>query len=105
MDILCTDQPKFPNWESRLFRAELFADVLDGLTHGAGRKIRTAIDVAGGEGASQRHEPGRRVSDLTEKLGKDVSKLQQARVAFLASLCPDLVVINEDDHYHHAVGI
>ncbi|HEX8227584.1 MAG TPA: sigma factor-like helix-turn-helix DNA-binding protein [Candidatus Saccharimonadales bacterium] len=46
-----------------------------------------------------------RVSTLTEKVGSDVSKLQQARVAFLAQLCPDLIVINEDDHYHHAVGI
>ena len=53
------------------------------------------------------HELGEvaRVSQLTEKVGSDVSKLQQARVAFLASLGPDLVVINEDDHYHHAVGI
>ncbi|HEX8182091.1 MAG TPA: sigma factor-like helix-turn-helix DNA-binding protein [Candidatus Saccharimonadales bacterium] len=46
-----------------------------------------------------------RVSTLTEKVGSDVSKLQQARVAFLAQLCPELVVINEDDNYHHAVGI
>lgn len=46
-----------------------------------------------------------RVSQLTEKLGDDTSKLQQARVAFLANLCPELVVINEDDNYHHAVGI
>jgi hypothetical protein len=46
-----------------------------------------------------------RVSTLTEKVGSDVSKLQQARIAFLAQLCPELVVINEDDHYHHAVGI
>ncbi len=46
-----------------------------------------------------------RVSTLTEKIGSDVSKLQQARIAFLAQLCPELVVINEDDHYHHAVGI
>lgn len=46
-----------------------------------------------------------RVSSLTEKIGTDVSKLQQARVAFLAGLCPKLVVVNEDDHYHHAIGI
>src|SRR5690349_16550434 len=53
------------------------------------------------------HELGEvaRVSLLTEKVGTDTSKLQQARVAFLASLCPELVVINEDDHYHHAVGV
>lgn len=46
-----------------------------------------------------------RVSKLTEKVSKDHTKLEQARIAFLASLCPKLVVINEDDHYYHAVGI
>jgi hypothetical protein len=46
-----------------------------------------------------------RVSVLTEKVGSDISKLQQARIAFLASLSPELVVISEDDNYHHAVGI
>jgi len=46
-----------------------------------------------------------RVSRLTEEVSSDSSKLEQARVAFLASLCPDLVVINEDDHFYHAVGI
>ncbi len=53
------------------------------------------------------HELGEiaRVSTLTEKVGTDVTKLQQARIAFLAQLCPELVVINEDDHYFLAVGI
>jgi Sigma-70, region 4 len=46
-----------------------------------------------------------RVSKLTEQVGTDTSKLEQARVAFLAQLCPELVVINEDDHFYHAVGI
>lgn len=46
-----------------------------------------------------------RVSKLTEQVSSDHSKLEQARIAFLASLCPQLVVINEDDHYYHAVGI
>lgn len=46
-----------------------------------------------------------RVSKLTEEVSDDHSKLEQARIAFLASLCPQLVVINEDDHYYHAVGI
>ena len=46
-----------------------------------------------------------RVSRLTEEVSSDTSKLEQARVAFLASLCPELVVINEDDHFFHAVGI
>jgi hypothetical protein len=46
-----------------------------------------------------------RVTELTDKLGSDKTKLQQARVAFLAQLCPELVVISEDDNFHHAVGI
>jgi hypothetical protein len=56
---------------------------------------------------SQLHELGEiaRVSTLTAHVGTDTTKLQQARVAFLAQLCPELTVINEDDHYHHAVGI
>jgi DNA-binding phage protein len=46
-----------------------------------------------------------RVSKLTEQVSKTNTKLEQARVAFLAQLCPELVVINEDDHFYHAVGI
>lgn len=46
-----------------------------------------------------------RVSKLTEEVNNDSSKLEQARIAFLASLCPKLVVLGEDDHYYHAVGI
>lgn len=46
-----------------------------------------------------------RVSKLTEQVSSESSKLEQARIAFLGSLCPKLVVINEDDHFYHAVGI
>jgi hypothetical protein len=46
-----------------------------------------------------------RVSKLTEQVSSDSSKLEQARIAFLAQLCPDLVVINEDDHFYLAVGV
>lgn len=46
-----------------------------------------------------------RISDLTAKLVSDPSRLEQARVAFMAQLCPQLVVINEDDNFHHSVGI
>lgn len=46
-----------------------------------------------------------RVSKLTEQVSSESSKLEQARIAFLASLCPKLVVVNEDDHFYHAVGI
>lgn len=46
-----------------------------------------------------------RISDLSAKLSKDNNKLDQARVSFLCMLCPELAVIDENDHYFHAVGI
>jgi hypothetical protein len=46
-----------------------------------------------------------RVSKLTEQVSSNNSKLEQARVAFLASLAPKLTVVNEDDHFYLAVGI
>jgi hypothetical protein len=46
-----------------------------------------------------------RVSTLTAKISEDANREEQARVAFLSQLCPNLVVINEDDNYYHSVGI
>jgi hypothetical protein len=46
-----------------------------------------------------------RVADLTARLTKDNTRIDQARVSFLAELCPDLAVIEDNDHFHHAVGI
>jgi len=46
-----------------------------------------------------------RVSVLTASLVEDANKVEQARTAFLAGLCPDLIVINEDDHFFNSVGI
>lgn len=46
-----------------------------------------------------------RVSDLTAKLTDDASRVEQARVAFLSQLCPDLVVISEDDNFYQSVGV
>ena len=46
-----------------------------------------------------------RVSELTKRLSNSDNKQEQARVAFLAQLCPELVVIDEDDNYFHAVGV
>jgi hypothetical protein len=47
-----------------------------------------------------------RVSELSAALNNnsDNNRLEQARVAFLARLCPELIVI-DDDNYHHSVGI
>lgn len=53
-------------------------------------------------------ETGRvgRVQDVTERLiGGSHDARHRAHVAFIAELSPNLVVINENDHYHHAVGI
>lgn len=46
-----------------------------------------------------------RISDLSTKLTKENSKIDQAQVSFLAMLCPKLVVLDENDFYFHAVAI
>jgi hypothetical protein len=46
-----------------------------------------------------------RVSDLTAKLTENASREEQARVAFLSQLSPDLTVIQEDDHFYLSVGL
>lgn len=45
-----------------------------------------------------------RVSDLASAFGEG-TKLEQARVAFLARLCPKLTVVDEDDNFYQAVAI
>jgi hypothetical protein len=45
-----------------------------------------------------------RVSDLATALSEG-NKLEQARVAFLARLCPQLDVVDEDDHFYQSVSI
>ena len=66
--------------------------------------------VRDAERAMIRHlsENGRvaRVHDLTETIiDGDVTPRHRAHVGFLAELSPSLSVVNENDHYHHAVGI
>ena len=46
-----------------------------------------------------------RVSTLTASLVSDANKVEQARTAFLASLCPELIVMSEDDHFFNSIGI
>jgi len=46
-----------------------------------------------------------RISDLTAKLVDEATKLDQARVSFLAQLVPSLAFVDESDHYHMAAGI
>ncbi len=56
---------------------------------------------------SQLHLTGEaaRVHDLSAGITAENSRTDQSRVAFLAELCPSLVVIEENDHFHHAVGV
>jgi predicted Zn-ribbon and HTH transcriptional regulator/DNA-binding phage protein len=46
-----------------------------------------------------------RVSDITARVTDKNSKLDQARVAFLAQLSPSVAVIDDNDHFYHAVGL
>lgn len=46
-----------------------------------------------------------RISDLSAKLTKDNSRIDQARVSFLAQLSPKLAVVEDNDHFHHSVGV
>ena len=53
------------------------------------------------------HELGRvaKVSDLADRVCEDGDDCDRAHVSFLASLSPNLAVVEENDHFHHAVGI
>lgn len=46
-----------------------------------------------------------RVSDISARLSKSNSKADQARVAFLANLSPNIAVIEDNDHFFHAIGM
>ncbi len=46
-----------------------------------------------------------RVSTLTASMVEDANKIEQARTAFIAGLCPELIVINEDDHFYNSIAV
>jgi DNA-directed RNA polymerase subunit H (RpoH/RPB5) len=46
-----------------------------------------------------------KVSDISDRLSKHNDKTAQARVAFLANLSPNIAVIDDNDHFFHAVGL
>lgn len=56
---------------------------------------------------NQLHQMGEaaRISDLGNHVTAENSRTDQSRIAFLAELCPSLVVIEDNDHYYHAVGV
>jgi predicted Zn-ribbon and HTH transcriptional regulator len=53
------------------------------------------------------HEAGEaaRVSAVTAKLSDSPDREEQARVAFLSQLCPELAVVTEDDNFYLSVGV
>jgi hypothetical protein len=53
------------------------------------------------------HDSGEaaRVSALTAKLAGNQDREEQARVAFLSQLCPELAVVPEDDNFYYSVGV
>jgi len=46
-----------------------------------------------------------RVSDISAKLTEENSRIDQARVSFLAQLSPKIAVIEDNDFFHHAAGL
>lgn len=46
-----------------------------------------------------------RISGLSAKLSNENTRIDQARVAFLSKLCPNLTIVEENDDFYHAVGI
>lgn len=46
-----------------------------------------------------------RVEQLSKRLTAENSRTDQSRVAFLAELCPSLTTIEDNDHYHYAIGL
>lgn len=47
-----------------------------------------------------------RVSNLSNELtGENSTKIEQSRLAFIAELCPRLVVVSDNDHYYQAIAI
>ncbi len=46
-----------------------------------------------------------RIGELSGAVTRSNNRLDQARVSFLAHLCPELTVIEDNDHFHHAVGV
>lgn len=46
-----------------------------------------------------------RVTDVSERLTKNNTRTDQARVAFLANLSPNIAVIEDNDHFFHSIGL
>lgn len=45
-----------------------------------------------------------RINDISTKLVEDSNRIEQSRIAFLCSLCPDLVLVPDDDYFYACVS-
>ena len=81
-----------------LVRLKSAAEQGDGLPHVKGVEAQL-VDKLRSRGNAAR------ISDLLVEFGLENTKLEQARVAFLAQLCPEVTVIEEDDHHYLAAGL
>ena len=46
-----------------------------------------------------------KVSDVASQLVPNATKVDQSRITFLASLSPGIAVIDDNDHFFHAIGL
>jgi DNA-binding phage protein len=46
-----------------------------------------------------------RVSNVAAELVDDANRIEQARVSFLSQLCPQLLVLTEDDNFYNSVAL
>lgn len=46
-----------------------------------------------------------RVSQIASHMSDTPNREEQARIAFLSQLCPDLTTAQEDDHFYYSVGV
>jgi DNA-binding CsgD family transcriptional regulator len=46
-----------------------------------------------------------KISDITPRVKNQPNKIDHARVAFLSHLSPGIAVIDDNDHFHHSIGL
>ena len=46
-----------------------------------------------------------RTSELSARLTKENTRIDQSRISFLAQLCPKVVVVDDNDYYFHAAAL
>ncbi len=86
---------------------QLEKSVIARLKHAAEQGDLSHITNAEAIFVEQLHSHGEvaRISRLSDLVTAENTRTDQSRIAFLASLCPSLVVIEDNDRYHYAVGI